>query len=118
MPTRSCYRARDFLKALHKKWLPPRLPTDTANLDFTAIPYWGDGDHMENNWSGKRAKALSTMPAVLAHDMDSGIIDYGDAGVRYKNESRVAWEFLDFYRDKPTSTGDLKYLAFDSKYTN
>jgi hypothetical protein len=109
---------RDFLKALHKKWLSLGLLTDTANLDLTTIPYWGDGDHLENNWSGKRGKALPSMLAVLAHDPDSGIIDYGDVGIRHKNESRVVLEFLDFYRDKPTSTDDLKYLVFDSKFTN
>ena len=109
---------RNFLKALHKKWLSLGLLTDTANLDLTTIPYWGDGDHLENNWSGKRGKALPSMLAVLAHDPDSGIIDYGDVGIRHKNESRVVLEFLDFYRDKPTSTDDLKYLVFDSKFTN
>jgi transposase len=109
---------RDFLKALHKKWLSLGLLTDTANLDLTTIPYWGEGDHLENNWSGKRGKALSSMLAVLAHDPDSGIIDYGDVGVRHKNESRVVLEFLDFYRDKPNSTDELKYLVFDSKFTN
>jgi IS30 family transposase len=109
---------RDFLKALHKKWVSLGLLNDTANLDFTTIPYWGKGDTLENNWSGKRGKALSSMLAVLAHDPDSGIIEYGDAEVRHKNESGVVLEFLDFYRDKPTSTDDLKYLVFDSKFTN
>jgi hypothetical protein len=32
---------------------------------------------LENNWSGKRNKALASMLAVLAQDLHSGIIDYG-----------------------------------------
>jgi len=109
---------REFLKALHKKWLSLGLLSDTSNLDLTTIPYWGEDEHLENNWSGKRGKALSSMLAVLAHDPDSGIIDYADAGIRHKNESAVVLEFLDFYRDKPASGDDLKYLVFDSKFTN
>lgn len=109
---------RDFLKALHKKWLSCDLLTETANLDFTTIPYWGEGQHLENNWSGKRGKALSSMLAVLAHDPDSGIIDYGEVGITHKNESSVVLEFLDFYRDKGSSNAPLKYLVFDSKFTN
>ncbi|MFO7843048.1 MAG: transposase [Bacteroidales bacterium] len=109
---------REFLKALHEKWLSLGLLSDTANLDLTTIPYWGDGQHLENNWSGKRGKALSSMLSVLAHDPDSGIIDYGQVGIRHKNESDVVLEFLDFYRDTPAPSDDLKYLVFDSKFTN
>ena len=61
-----------FLKSLHKLWSDNGLLSDTANLDFTTIPYWGEGEHLENNWSGKRAKALSCMLAVLAQDPQNG----------------------------------------------
>jgi len=109
---------RKFLLELNKLWVSRGLISDTANLDFTAIPYWGDGEHLENNWSGKRGKALSSMLAVLAHDPDSGIIDYGDVNVLHKDESAVVVEFLDFYREAAGSADDLKYLVFDSKFTN
>lgn len=109
---------RKLLSALHQIWEEKGLLSDTVNLDFTTIPYWGEGDHLENNWSGKRGKALSSMLAVLAHDPDSGIIDYGYAGVRHANESNVVLEFLDFYKSTPKATSELKYLVFDSKFTN
>lgn len=110
---------RQFLGELHKLWQKEGLLADTANLDFTTIPYWGEGDHMENNWSGKRGKALSSLLAVLAHDPDSGIIDYADADVKHSNESAVVLEFLDFYKKNTTEkTAPLKYLVFDSKFTN
>ena len=109
---------RSFLHKLSKKWISEGLTGDTANLDFTTIPYWGDGEHLENNWSGKRGKALSSMLAVLAHDPDSGIIDYGDANVLHKDESAVVLEFLDFYRSASDGKDNLKYLVFDSKFTN
>jgi transposase len=107
---------RNFLSHLHQLWLSKGLLGDTANMDFTTIPYWGDGGHLENNWSGKRGKALESMLAVLAHNPDSGIIDYGSTNVLHKDESSVVLEYLDFY--SPDKNRDLKYLVFDSKFTN
>lgn len=107
-----------FLKELHNIWQENNLLGDTSNLDFTTIPYWGEDEHLENNWSGKRNKALSSMLAVLAHDPDTGIIDYGNANVMHKNESDTVLEFLDFYKKNSNKPEQLKYLAFDSKFTN
>jgi uncharacterized protein YdcH (DUF465 family) len=107
-----------LLKNLHQIWDREGLLTDTSNMDFTTIPYWGDGKHLENNWSGKRNKALSSMLAVLAQDPHTGIIDYGGTDVMHKNESKVVLEYLDFYKDGPQASQRLKYLVFDSKFTN
>jgi len=104
-----------FLKSMTGIWKENSLLSDTANLDFTTIPYWGEDSHLENNWSGKRNKAMSSILAVLAHDPESGIITYGDTGVRHSNESNVILEFLDFYKECGSS--NLKYLVFDSKFT-
>lgn len=106
-----------FLRSLHKIWKAQGLLSDTMNLDFTAIPYWGDDSHLENNWSGKRNKALASMLAILAQDPDSGIIDYTDTNVRHKDGSKVVLEFLDFYREGNLKDESLKYLVFDSKFT-
>lgn len=108
-----------FLKQLHQVWMKSGLLDDTANLDFTTIPYWGNDDHLENNWSGKRGKALGSMLAVLAHDPDSGLIDYGSANVLQKDESAVVLEFLDFYKEgNKKKDNKLRYIIFDSKFTN
>jgi len=109
---------REFLKSLHQRWITAGLLGDTMNMDFTTIPYWGEDNHLENNWSGKRGKALASMLAVLAHDPDTGIIDYGDASVMHSNESAIILEFLDFYKDTPVGRKNLQYLVFDSKFTN
>ncbi len=106
-----------FLKSLHKIWVDNNLLCDTVNMDFTTIPYWGDSEHLENNWSGKRTKALSSMLAVLAQDPDSGIIDFGDADVRHENQSQSVLEFIDFYSNDKTVNTNLNYLVFDSKFT-
>jgi len=106
-----------FLKRLHKIWQKNGLLSDTYNLDFTTIPYRGEDEPMENNWSGKRGKALTSMLAVLAESPDSGLIDYGDTTIAHKNQDAVVLEFLDFYK-KSSRGADLRYLIFDSKFTN
>jgi len=106
-----------FLKSLHSIWLENSLLSDTANLDFTAIPYWGDDDPFENNWSGKRGKALASIQAVLAQDPESGLICYGDTTVRHDREDDVVIEFLDFYHSDMRADKHLKYIVFDSKFT-
>lgn len=105
----------DLLQRLTALWSAHGLLSDTANLDFTTIPYWGDETHLENNWSGTRHKALASISAALAHDPDSGLITYGDTNVRHDNKAAVAVEFLDFYQR--SGHGELKYVVFDSKFT-
>ena len=105
----------EFMKALNRIYDENGMLSDTSNLDFTAIPYWGDEDPFENNWSGKRSKALISIQAVLAQDPDTGIICYGDTTVKHDNQNSVVLEFLDFYKE---GTGrKVDYLVFDSKFT-
>jgi predicted DNA-binding protein YlxM (UPF0122 family) len=109
----------DFLKSLNNIWANKGLLSDTVNLDFTTIPYWGDESPFENNWSGKRSKALPSILAVLANDPQSGIVCYGDTTVKHENSSKVIIEFLDFYSTSTSKFGSrkLQYLIFDSKFT-
>ena len=104
----------DFLKSLYKLWIKEDLISDTTNLDFKTIPCWGDDSHLENNWSGTRHQALSSILAAVSQDPESGLITYGDANVTHKNESNIVVEFLDFYSAQGQT---LKYLVFDSKFT-
>jgi transposase len=106
-----------FLRSMRLLWDKENLLSDTMNLDFTAIPYWGDADPFENNWSGKRTKALASLQALLAQDPDSGILCYSDTTVRHRNEHDVVLEFLDFYHLDNGISEKLKYLVFDSRFT-
>ncbi len=105
-----------FLKQLHRLWMEHGLLSDTVNLDFTTIPYWGDDSHLQNTWSGKRHTALASMLSVLAQDPDTGIIAYSETGIRHEKQDEVVLEFLDFYRIKG-KPDNVKYLVFDSKFT-
>jgi transposase len=104
-----------FLKGLNRIWDRHHLLSDTANLDFTTLPAWGDGAHLEKNWSGTRNRMLTSILTALAQDPESGIITYGDTTVRHDNKNQVVLEFLDFY--STSASTDLKYLVFDSKFT-
>ena len=106
-----------FLKSLHSVWLENSLLSDTVNLDFTTIPYWGDDDPFENNWSGKRGKALASIQAILAQDPECGLLCYGDTTVRHAGQEDVVLEFLDFYHSDKRADKHLKYLIFDCKFT-
>ena len=106
-----------FLRSLRSLWGEKGLLSDTMNLDFTAIPYWGDNDPFENNWSGTRAKALASLQAVLAQDPDSGLLCYGDTTIRHNNQSDAILEFVDFFHPNLKTSVQLKYLVFDSRFT-
>lgn len=84
--------------------------SDTANIDFTTIPYWGDDDALENNWSGKRGKALASMLALLVQDPDTGNICYGDVTLRHVDQNEVVLGFLDFHQEG-VADGDSHRLA-------
>jgi len=49
---------RRFLQAMQKAFKKEGLFSGLVNMDFTAIPHWGDDSVLENNWSGKRRQAL------------------------------------------------------------
>ena len=106
---------QSFLKALHRCWQQQGLLGDSANLDFTTLPHWGDATHLEGNWSGARNKSLTSILAVLGQDPDSGLITYGDTTVRHASQNKVVLEFVDFYQARPDHP--LNYLIFDSKFT-
>jgi hypothetical protein len=52
------------------------------------------------------------MLAILAHDPDSGIINYGNTNVMHKNESDQVLEFLDFYRQGGGARLDDENIKF------
>jgi transposase len=104
----------DFLKVLNNIWRQAGYFSDTANLDFSTIPYWGnDTEHLSNHWSGTRNKALLSILAALAQDPETGLIRYGDTTVG-EDEKDTILEFLDFSSKEDPN---LKWVVFDSKFT-
>jgi hypothetical protein len=85
------------------------------NLDFTAIPHWGDKSVLEKNWSGTRRHTLKSVLALLAQDAQTGLLCYGNAEVKRKSSECEVLKFVDFWQE--SKLGNLKCLIFDSKFT-
>ena len=85
------------------------------NLDFKAIPHWGDASVLEKNWCGSRGKAVKSILSVMVQNPASGMISYTDAEIRHQNQNDAVIEFVDFWRSGHKSAP--KMLIFDSKFT-
>lgn len=85
------------------------------NLDFKAIPHWGDDSVLSKHWCGARSKALKSILAVVAQDPDSGFISYTDAEIHRGENDDCVLEFVDFWKEARGESP--KMLIFDSKFT-
>jgi hypothetical protein len=86
------------------------------NLDFKAIPHWGDASVLEKNWCGSRGKAIKSVLSVIVQNPQSGMINYTDATIKHENQNDAVIEFVDFWK-KENGTAP-KMLIFDSKFTD
>jgi hypothetical protein len=104
----------DFLIKFQKLLKDNNLLTDTINLDFTAIPFFGDEKHLENNWSGKYGRSLTSFQALIVQDAGNKFITYSDATLKHSNQNDVILEVLDTYKNVGYN---VKHVVFDSKFT-
>ena len=105
---------RRFLTAMMSELNQQGLCSGNINMDFTAIPHWGDDSVLENNWSGKRNKGLKSVLAALCQDSDTGIFCYSNAEMNNETEADCVLEFVDFWKEQNTK---ISCLIFDSKFT-
>jgi len=105
---------RRFLTAMFHRLRELGLLSGVVNMDFTAIPHWGDASVLENNWSGKRRKSLKSVLAALCQDPDTGIFCYSDAEIKHTKQAECVLQFVDFWRQGGQSPA---CLIFDSKFT-
>lgn len=105
---------RKLLAAMAAIWKARGLASDTANLDFTVLPHWGDEVTLSKHWSPTRNRSLVSVAAALAQDPDSGLLLHADARDRAAGSDGAAIEFLDFSRRHGPA---VRYLAFDSRFS-
>ncbi len=86
------------------------------NLDFKAIPHWGDASVLEKNWSGSRSRAIKSLLALIVQDPATGFLSYTDAEIKHQNQSEAVIEFVDFWKEGRGICP--KMLIFDSRFTN
>jgi hypothetical protein len=90
-------------------------PEDEFNLDFKAIPHWGDESILEKNWCGARSKAMKSILSLIVQCPQSGMINYTDAELTHKTQNDAVLNFVDFWKNgKGVSP---KMLIFDSRFT-
>ena len=86
------------------------------NLDFKAIPHWGDESILEKNWSGSRNKAIKSILSLVVQDPSTGYVSYTDGEIKHHNQNDAILDFVDFWCDSRKVAP--KMLVFDSKLTS
>ena len=86
------------------------------NLDFKAIPHWGDDSVLEKNWCGTRSKAMKSLLALIVQNPETGNISYTNAEIKHSQQNEAILEFVDFWKEGHVAAP--KILIFDSKFTN
>lgn len=106
---------RQFLLQLCRIFNDPQTETGEFNLDFKAIPHWGDESVLETNWSGSRSKRIKSVLALLVQDPVTGLLSYADAEVKHAHQNEAIIDFVDFWIEGRGVAP--KMLIFDSKLT-
>lgn len=106
---------RRFLSELSRIFKDEEIEDGEFNLDFKAIPHWGDASVLEKNWSGSRHKAMKSILAMIVQDPSTGYISYTDAEIKHHNQSEAVLDFVDFWKQGRGVAP--KMLIFDSKFT-
>jgi hypothetical protein len=107
-------------EALRTGWLQVLRDQDLAvgqsfNLDFHAIPYFGEDESVERHYLSKRSRSQKSILAFLAQEADSQVVCYSCADVPKRQQPDQVLRFVEFWRQE---TGELpQELVFDSKLT-
>ncbi|NIM99353.1 MAG: hypothetical protein GTO24_15145 [candidate division Zixibacteria bacterium] len=106
---------RTFLENLSRIFCDTEVEKGEFNLDFKAIPHWGEASILEKNWSGTRRKAIKSLLSLIVQSPNTGYLSYTDAEIRHRNQSEAVLEFVDFWKAGRGTAPKL--LIFDSKFT-
>jgi len=90
--------------------------SDTINLDFHAVPHWGDESVLDKNWVGARNKGIKSALTLFAQDCTSKLILYTQADIRRSEADDQVLEFVTFWRKIAKSVTPT--LVFDSRFTS
>jgi hypothetical protein len=110
----------NMMEALRAGWLKALRGHKLAegqsfNLDFHAIPYFGQDEFVERHYLSKRSRSQKSILVFLAQDGDSQVVCYSCADVPKSRQADQVLRFVAFWRQQ---TGRLpQELVFDSKLT-
>jgi len=85
------------------------------NLDFHAIPYFGQDEFVERHYLSKRSRSQKSILVFLAQEAESQVVCYSCADVPKREQPDQVLRFVEFWRKE---TGKFpEELVFDSKLT-
>ena len=88
---------------------------DSFNLDFHAVPYFGDHPVVERHYVPTRSQRRKSILVFLAQDAEGHAFCYSNADLRKGEEAEEIFRFVAFWerthKDKP------RHLVFDSRLT-
>ena len=85
------------------------------NLDFKAIPHWGDLSQLPKNWCGSRGRAMKSILSLIVQDPDANLLSYTNAEIKQGEQNNAVLEFVDFWKEARGIHPNM--LIFDSKFT-
>jgi transposase len=88
---------------------------ESINLDFHAIPHFGDESVLERHYVPRRSHAEKSILVCFAQDGDTRAFCYSNATIRKRDQADEVLRFAKFWKK---STGKYpKELVFDSRFT-
>ena len=101
-----------FVKQADKLQLYDR---SIINLDFHAVPHFGDESVLEKHWAGAHNKTMKGALTLFAQDAASKLILYSAADISRDEADDQVLNFLSFW--KSIRRGIKSTFVFDSKFT-
>jgi len=86
-----------------------------VNLDFHAVPHFGDESVLETHWAGARNKRMKGALTLFAQDATSKLILYTAADIQRDESDEQVVSFWSFW--KKVQRGVKPTFVFDSKFT-
>ena len=106
---------KKLLVAMSRIFNDEKIEEGEFNLDFKAIPHWGDESILEKNWAGSRSKAIKSIMALIVEDPATRNLSYTNADIKHRDQNEAILEFVDFWKEGRGAAP--KMLIFDSKFT-
>ncbi len=88
---------------------------ESFNLDFHAVPFFGEDDFVERHYLPRRSHRDKAVLTFIAQEADSDVLVYANADLRKGEESDEVLRFVDFW--KKVRGKVPPHLVFDSKLT-
>lgn len=85
------------------------------NLDFHAIPHWGEESQLGNHWVPTRGKAMKSVLCFFAQDLDTTYRCYSNGQLSREEAPDEILNFVSFYQKSHGTFPEC--LVFDSKLT-